>query len=743
MEYVSFGRSVMLGVSGNVLSLSGSDGQGGRAHLRLTFEGANPNATARGRVARAGQYHFFVGARERWRSGVRGFDAVMVEDLYPGIDLVVRSVRGVFEYDLLLEPGAHAEDVVVHCEGHEELTIDSNGELALRHAAGQLRQPQPMAWQLRGDALEPIAVQFVRLDHARYCFAAPSAARGLARVIDPGLLWSTFLGGNGIDEVKPMTRSANGDLILGGVVSSPDFPTTVGAFDPTHNGTSTDVTITRMSADGTTLLYSTFLGGAIAQDGPGGVAIGSDGTVTITGTTWSDDFPTTPGAFDSTYDSTHGNAYSDAFVTRLAADGASLLYSTLLGGPLSDSGRGLALDATGRALVTGYAADGFPTTLGAAQPSLSGGRDAFLLRLAGDGSVVEYGTYLGGLDTEGGVAIAVGPDGSVTVAGNTLSADFPVTIDAFDSTLGDGVTALSDGFLARFTPSGTLAYASFFGGAGSEEIESMRGLADGSVALCGSTGSTDFPVTPNAARTIIQGQDGFVASFGPSGQDLRFATLLGGSQDDLAGAIAVEATGNFLVAGNTFSTDFPVTLDGAQTAIGGISTFGGDSYLVRLSPLGSAILYGSFLGGIDGEHAFALEAGTSDIAIVAGLTLSTDFPTTPGSFDPSYNGGIADSFVTAFELPSYVPPDRLRGDANNDDQVNIADGVTILLFLFSAGFLPCLDAADINASGGLDIADAVALFAWVFGTGPAPSAPFPSCGPVVVGTGLGCEVSGC
>ncbi len=261
--------------------------------------------------------------------------------------------------------------------------------------------------------------------------------------LSPGgssLEYSSYFGGIGIDVANAIAVDAGGDAYITGETYSADLPTTSGAFQATY--TDEEAFVTKLSADGGSLAYSTYLGSSSQGYG---IAVDSSGDTYITGNTSSGSFPVTPGAYQTTY----GGDF-DAFVTKLSADGGSLVYSTYLGGSSGEEGYAIALDSSGEAWITGGTGSGdFPVTFDASQPSLGGKDDAFVTQVSAAGSSLLYSTYLGGSSYEEGKGIGVDSSGDAYIAGDTESTDFPVTAGAYQTT--DGNTADS-GFVAGFGP---------------------------------------------------------------------------------------------------------------------------------------------------------------------------------------------------------------------------------------------------------------------------------------------------
>ena len=316
------------------------------------------------------------------------------------------------------------------------------------------------------------------------------------------LVYSTYLGGSGREDGTGIAVDATGSAYVTGDTASAGFPTTPGALDTSFNG-GVDAFATKVAASGASLAYSTYLGGSDPDSGSG-IAIDATGSAYVTGETASADFPTTPGAFDSSF-----GAPADAFVTKLAANGASRAYSTYLGGGDLDSGSGIAVDAAESAYVTGvtFSAD-FPTTAGAFDTSFGGATDGFVTKFAPSGASLAYSAYLGGSDGEGEDGIAVDAAGSAYVTGDTSSADFPTTPGAPDTSYNGRV----DAFVTKVAASGaSLVYSTYLGGSDPDSGLAIAVDAAGSAYVTGDTSSADFPTTPGAFDTSQSGVfDAFV-----------------------------------------------------------------------------------------------------------------------------------------------------------------------------------------------------------------------------------------
>jgi hypothetical protein len=543
--------------------------------LRLGFVGANPAATIEGQRLAAGTVNYLVGSDPaRWRTGLSSYERVAYRDLWPGVDLVFRGQDGTLKYEFHLDPGARVSDIRLAYDGAERLALGRGGDLLVHTPLGVLRDARPRSYQVTDGGRVPIQSGYHLGAGATYGFALRADyAPDRPLIIDPGLVYSTFLGGSGpsLDDGLGIAIDHSGYAYVTGRAGSGDFPTTAGAFDTTFGGIF-DGFVAKVSRDGSTLVYSTFLGGA-SVDEPSGIAVDPQGQAYVVGSTQSGDFPTTAGAFDTTLDGPE-----DAFVTKLSRDGSTLVYSAFLGGSSDDFGSGISVDPSGLADVTGRTESGdFRTTAGAFDTTFGGG-DAFVTKLSRDGSTVAYSTFLGGAFNDIGNGIAVDRSGQAYITGRTSSGDFPTTAGAFDTTFGGGFT------------------------------------------------------------------DAFVAKLSRDGSALALSTFLGGAFDDAANGIAIDPSGHAYVTGSTQSGDFPTTAGAFDTTLGFI-----DAFVTKLDRDGSTLAYSTFLGGAFNDIGNGIAANPSGEAYVTGATSSADFPTTPGAFDTTFGGGFFDAFVTKLD----------------------------------------------------------------------------------------------
>lgn len=627
-------RCLFLSADEAVLSL------GAAVALRLRLQGAGPAAAIEGLDPLPGRSHYLRGADpRRWRTDVPQYRKVRYRGVYPGVDLLFHGTQGALEYDLLVAAGADPGAIRLSITGTGPVH-DEGGDLVLKTPAGELRQHRPVVYQVIGGVRREIPGSYARRGADLFAFQLSSWDRGRPLVIDPVLSYSTYLGGGMGDAGDSIAVDAAGNAYMTRRTASTNFPATAGAFQRAAPGGG-DAYVVKLNAAGTALIYSTYLGGSGDERGSG-IAVDAAGSVYITGTTTSTDFPVTRGALQP-----GARGDGDAFVAKLNAAGSALIYSTYLGGSGSDGGGDIAIDAAGAAYITDVtkSAD-FPTTRGAFQAAGRGG-DAFVAKLDMNraSSALVYSTYLGGGSTDHGNSIAVDAHGNAYVTGDTSSLDFPTTRGAFRTGAPGGG---SDGFVSKLNAAGTaLIYSTYLGGSSIDFGRHIALDARGAACVAGTTRSGDFPTSAGAPqKALAGGTDAYVARLNPAGSALLFSTYLGGSQHDRADGLALDPAGNAYVAGTTSSPDFPVTADALQKALRGDK----DAFVAKVDTnrRGAALLFSTYLGGDGGDTGSGIAVDRSGNVYVTGSTSSGNFPTTPQAFQP-VPGSRADAFMARIE----------------------------------------------------------------------------------------------
>ena len=403
------------------------------------------------------------------------------------------------------------------------------------------------------------------------------------------LVYSTYLGGSEGDSAVGIAIDSSGNAYVTGFTNSMDFPTTKGSFQPAYGGGDTDTFITKLDPTGSTLVYSTYLGGSGA-DAAYGIAVDSSGDAYVAGSTASGDFPVTTGAFQTTL-----NGAANAFVTELNPSGSGLVFSTYLGGSETDAAYSVALDSQGAAFVTGATDSGDFPLQGLIQAAFEGCPkppapafpcDAFVTKIQPGGSSLVYSTYLGGTGADAGYGIAVDSVGNAYAVGWTASSDFPVTAGAFQAALAGTANA----FVSKLNPLGSaLAYSTYLGGNGVDEAFAVAVDINSIAHVTGGTTSSNFPTVgalqPNLNGPLAFPGDAFVTKVDSSGGGLVYSSFLGGGDQDVGNGIAVDSASAVYVTGATSSTDFPTTPNAFQTVQAGL----GDAFVTKLTNLAAPV----------------------------------------------------------------------------------------------------------------------------------------------------------
>lgn len=671
------GYTLFLTPTEAVLSLRQQQNQDS-AVLRMKLIGANPKSQVAGQDELPGKVNYFKGRdRAGLSSNVSTYAKVYYQEIYPGVDMVYYGKQQQLEYDFILEPNRDPGKIRLGFTGARGLVIEETGDLVLETAAGKVRQQRPVAYQEINGQRREVAASYVLKGQRQVGFEVGDYDPARPLVIDPVLDYSTYLGGGGIEEGNDIAVGADGKIYVTGWTTSVNFPLSANPYDNTCQscpGWGTDAFITKLDpsqSGAASLVYSSFIGTSPGNTEGRAIAVDSSNNIYITGITSWKNFPTTANALQPDYlPFSNGNA----FLTKLDATGSSLLYSTYLAGNNVDEGADVAVDANDNIYVAGRTAStNFPITpMSAYQVYNAGIFDGFVMKfdhLGGGSSYAQtYSTYLGGNNGDEATHLALDSSGHVYLTGTTQSADlsgtsyydgFPV-LNGFQTALSAG----GDAFMTKIDPTkvwaASLLYSTYLGGSNHENSAvQVGGIAvdyNNKAYVTGMTNSANFPIK-NALDATLGGYDAFVTKIDAtlSGDaSLVYSTYLGGLAQEYGNDIAVDALGQVYVAGMTQSNDFPLT----QCTFPNAPYM--DGFITVLDSNGSSLVYSTYLGGNGYDFINAIAVDANGTAFVTGHTDATNFPVTPGAYQPNL-GGLTPNSYYKDAFVTKITPTRCPG----------------------------------------------------------------------------------
>jgi hypothetical protein len=624
--------------------------------LRLRITGGNRKALFRGLEPTGGMSNYITGNEPgRWRKDIPQYARVRMEGVYPGVDLEYHGHPlggpGKLEYDFVAAPGADPSQIRLAYTGCGKAELDAQGNLSFPLPGGKVAFQAPVAYQLAEGKRIPVESRYVLEAGNAIGFKLGAYDPSRPLVIDPTLLYSTYLGGTGDDVIDGIAVDGAGNAYVTGYTTG-GFPTTDGTNNPS-------VFVAKVNPTGTGLVYSTTLGGsAINVTRATGIAVDSAGNAYLSGYT-NGTFPTAGGANFGAV-----SALDYGFAAKLSTTG-TLVYSGYFGGAANSKDTycmAIAVDSTGAAYATGYTAGGVSVTSGAYITTQSSAvYEPFVAKIIPAGTGLAYCTYLGGQGWTYGFGIAVNASGNAFVTGYTESGGFPTTSGAYET------TGSFSPFLVELNPAGSgVSYSTYLGGGVMAYAKSVTMDSSGNAFVAGSA-LAGAPTTPGSFQPSITGSryDAYFAEVNPTGTGLVYATYLGDpspSADTNAYGIALGSSDTVYLTGGTGSPNFPTTPDAIQTALG---SAGSNAWMTVLNPLGggsSDLVYSTYLGGNSSCSGLGIAVDSSGNPYVAGQT-GAGFPTTPGAAQ-TVNGGGTDGFVMKFSLvtlPTATPTNSPTG----------------------------------------------------------------------------------
>lgn len=641
-------------------------------------------------------FNYFLGNDPaRWVSGARAYEILSLEKLYTNIDLKVYAKGDRVKYDFIVHPGGIVDDIQLEYVGVDRVMI-KRGNLIVHTSVNKITESEPFAYQVVDGGIVKVDCQYQLNENTVSFTVNGNYDLNLPLIIDPELRFSTYSGSTADNFGFTATFDAAGFLYSGSSIFGNGYPTTLGAYQTSWAGgtgsgslVGTDIGITKYDTSGTSLVYSTYLGGS-SDDLPHSLIVNDQGELYMYGTTSSADFPTTSNAFDQNYGG--GSPFSpfgigvnyingsDIVVSKLSADGSALQASTFIGGSANDglntnSGlkfnyademRGeVLLDQNGDVIIVSstFSAD-FPVTAGTYQTSIGGGQDGCIVKLDPNLENMLYGTFLGGLQADAIYSVDIDSNNNIVVAGGTTSTNLPTTPGAISTSYNGGI----DGYVSMLSPDlATLLSSTYYGTNEYEQIYFVQLDSEDNIYIFGQTRGTPGLLIQNVAYSVTNGGM-LVAKFNPELTGIQWSTRFGSGDNvnpnlspaaflvDVCNKIYLNGWGGATNVASTpnagYTTGLPITADAFQS-----TTDGSDFYLMVLEADASAITYATFFGGnqsnehVDGGTSRFDRTGKVYQSLCAGCGNNDDFPIYPeDAWSPTNNSFNCNNGVFKFDF---------------------------------------------------------------------------------------------
>lgn len=666
-----------------------------RAHgVEVEFQNASFTPRFRKLRESKGSFNYFLGKDAAlWASGIKGYEEVIYENIYPNTDLRIYLYQARLKYEFIVRPGGNPSQISLAYKGADQVSLNASGQIVINTSVGEFKEAQPYSFQSAANARTVEVPSAFRLsaDHIAHFELSAGYDQSLPLTIDPELVFSTFSGSVADNWGHTATYDGEGNLYSGGTVFGSNFPATKGAFQVKF-GEMVDVSIIKFNASGTDLLYATFLGGD-NTDIPTSMIVNSKNELIVLGTTSSKNFPVRSNAFQKVFGGgtpvgpiaglplVNGG---DLFISKLNAAGNQLTGSTFLGGSendgvsmtqtvtirnYGDSFRGeIGLDESDQVyVVSSTNSTNFPLK-NPVQVKSGGGQDGVVAKLSSGLDQLLWSTYLGGDKWDAAYSLKVAGNSELYVAGISQSTNLPAKTGAYQSAL----KGAEDGFVARYV-NGQLSAMSYLGTDKEDGAYLLDLDAAGQVYVYGaSTGS--YPVTKGVYSNAKSAQ--FVHALNATLSQTVFSTVIGsgrGTPDISPTAFLVSECGNIYLAGwggnvnsgtgNSVASStlgMPVTDDAIRS-----TTNGNNFYIAILEEGAKSLLYGTFFGtqsrtpGLQGDH---VDGGTSRFdknGMIYHATCAcggSSFPTTPGAWSNTNNSDNCNNAAFKIDI------DRLKVD---------------------------------------------------------------------------------
>ncbi|MFD1553626.1 hypothetical protein DNU06_16250 [Putridiphycobacter roseus] len=674
-------------------------------YLYLQFLGCQPNAQTSSRNKTSEYYNYFIGNnQDRWARECYGYYDISYHDLYPGVDARIFEKNRQLKYEFKVAPQGDPNNIQLKYNGQESIKILKDGRLKIKTGLGDIFEEKPVAYQIKNGKIIDVPCQFKLMDGV-LSFDLGKYDKDIALVIDPVLVFATYCGSVSDNFGMTATYAYDGKAYSGGTVYGNAYPTPALVWNSTTNITvpnvsnsiTTDVFISKYSADGTTMLWTNFIGGGDNTQGTETVhslICDAANNIYLYGATSSTDFPMM-NAYQNTHGggstfsvqfngSNFGSVGTDIFVSKISADGLNLLGSTYMGGSANDgvnykvtSGnystvaaydsltsnygdqfRGeIMLDAANNVLVTSSSRSiNFPVH-NAFQANNAGQQDGVVFKLSADFSSLMWSSYYGGSQNDACYSVKIDSSYNVLIAGGSSSSDLPNTVGGLNPNYMGGKT---DGFVAKIMGDGSsVIQSTYIGTAAYDQSIFVEIDRDDNVYLVGVSDGA-MPVVNAGYSNANSGQ--FIMKLNPSLTSIDYATIFGngnGQPNISPAAFLVDVCGNVYVSGwganilqGTGLNGMPVTANAEQ----GTNGDGFNFYLFVLERNAANILYGSYLGGaLSQEH---VDGGTSRFdkygvvyqSVCGGCGGNSDFPTTTNAWSANNLSSNCNNLVFKFDF---------------------------------------------------------------------------------------------
>ncbi len=655
--------------------------------LRMSFLNAHHTPTLSNSEPAPHYRNYLKGNNpQQWQTSVPLYAQLDYAQLYDGIALRLYTRHDALKYDLIVSAGSNTDQIRWHYEGADSVWTDKGGNLHVGNSINDLIEQAPLCYQIIAGKPQRVAARFDIRPDKSIGFAFPDGYnRTYDLVIDPSVVFSSYTGSVADNWGTTATPAADGSFYLGSIAFTFGYPVTTGAFDASFNGGDTDISISKFTANGNNLLYSTYIGGGRSEF-PHSLIEAANADLLILGTTASSNYPTTPTSYDTNFNGGDTEAFSginymggsDIVVTRLNAAGTGLIGSTYLGGSnndglnnsilrhnYSDEARGeIMTDAAGNVYIASCTkSDNFPMVNGF-QNTSGGDLDACIVKFTADLSDIVWSSYLGGSEDDAAYSVKIDPaDGDVFVGGGTRSSNFFDGANGFDTSQNGGE---ADGFIARISANGSAVLnATYLGTTEYDQAYFIEFDEALNIYAFGQT-SGNYPVSSGVYSNANSGQ--FIHCLSNNLGNSLFSTVFGrgdGDPDIVPSAFLIDVCDRIYVSGwggqvnsgqpGSTTTGMPITPGAFQSF-----TDGSDFYFMVLDENGADLEYATYFGASGGgpEH---VDGGTSRFdkkgviyqAVCAGCGAFSSFPTTGGAWSQTNNSGNcnAGAIKFAFEPP--------------------------------------------------------------------------------------------